>query len=170
MKFEANIPSYLRTGQGVFPVKERSAPKPVDSGNFYEMAKQGFNIPVANETNTPAFAPVGDMKPKEPMDAENFLEKMQDGMNKEVPSLDIKSNKQRNDLNLDATPVMPELPLRKVTPPKELMAGKKPLPGQQTLPGDFPTTGEINDKEAADKYDDDLEEKVIQVDEDVFIG
>ena len=64
MKFEANIPSYLRTGQGVFPVKERSAPKPVDSGNFYEMAKQGFNIPVANETNTPAFAPVGDMKPR----------------------------------------------------------------------------------------------------------
>ena len=50
------------------------------------------------------------------------------------------------------------------------MAGKKPLPGQQTLPGDFPTTGEINDKEAADRYDDDLEEKVIQVDEDVFIG
>ena len=167
MKFEANIPSYLRTGQGVFPVKERSAPKPVDSGNFYEMAKQGFNIPVANETNTPAFAPVGDMKPKEPMDAENFLEKMQDNMKSGVSEADIMPNP---DIKLDSKPVMPELPLRKVTPPKELMAGKKPLPGQQTLPGDFPTTGEINDKEAADKYDDDLEEKVIEVDEDVFIG
>ena len=167
MKFEANIPSYLRTGQGVFPVKERSAPKPVDSGNFYEMAKQGFNIPVANETNTPAFAPVGDMKPKEPMDAENFLEKMQDNMKSGIGEADIMPNP---DIKLDSKPVMPELPLRKVTPPKELMAGKKPLPGQQTLPGDFPTTGEINDKEAADKYDDDLEEKVIEVDEDVFIG
>ena len=167
MKFEANIPSYLRTGQGVFPVKERSAPKPVDSGNFYEMAKQGFNMPVANETNTPAFAPVGDMKPKEPMDAENFLDKMQDNMKSGIGEADIMPNP---DIKLDSKPVMPELPLRKVTPPKELMAGKKPLPGQQTLPGDFPTTGEMNDKEAADKYDDDLEEKVIQVDEDVFIG
>ena len=27
MKFEANIPSYLRTGQGVFPVKGRGATK-----------------------------------------------------------------------------------------------------------------------------------------------
>jgi len=167
MKFEANIPSYLRTGQGIFPVKERSAPKPVDSGNFYEMAKQGFNIPVANETNTPAFAPVGDIKPKEPMDAENFLEKMQDNMKSGIGEADIMPNP---DIKLDSKPVMPELPLRKVTPPKELMAGKKPLPGQQTLPGDFPTTGEMNDKEAADKYDDDLEEKVIEVDEDVFIG
>ena len=170
MKFEANIPSYLKTGQGIFPVKESSMPKRIESTNFYENAKQGFNMPTTNETSMPSFAPVSDITRDEPMDAENFLEKMQDGMNKEVPSLDIKSNKQRNDLNLDAEPVMPMLPLEQVTPPKELMAGKKPLPGQQTLPGDFPTTGEMNDKEAADKYDDDLEEKVIQVDEDVFIG
>ena len=27
MKFEANIPSYLRTGQGVFPVKSIAASK-----------------------------------------------------------------------------------------------------------------------------------------------
>jgi len=119
MKFEANIPSYLRTGQGVFPVKERSAPKPVDSGNFYEMAKQGFNIPVANETNMPAFAPVGDIKPKEPMDAENFLDKMQDSMQSGVGEADIMPNP---DVNLDATPVMPELPLQKVTPPTDMEA------------------------------------------------
>ena len=142
MKFAANIPSYLKTGQGIFPVKESSMPKRIESTNFYENAKQGFNMPTTNETSMPSFAPVSDIKP----------------------------NKQRNDLNLDAEPVMPMLPLEQVTPPKELMAGKKPLPGQQTLPGDFPTTGEINDKEAADRYDDDLEEKVIQVDEDVFIG
>ena len=122
MKFEANIPSYLKTGQGIFPVKESSMPKRIESTNFYENAKQGFNMPTTNETSMPSFAPVSDITRDEPMDAENFLEKMQDGMNKEVPSLDIKSNKQRNDLNLDATPVMPELPLRKVTPPTDMEA------------------------------------------------
>ena len=108
MKFEANIPSYLKTGQGIFPVKESSMPKRIESTNFYENAKQGFNMPTTNETSMPSFAPVGDITRDEPMDAENFLEKMQDGMNKEVPSLDIKSNKQRNDLNLDcfAFPVL----------------------------------------------------------------
>ena len=94
MKFAANIPSYLKTGQGVFPVKESSMPKRIESTNFYENAKQGFNMPTTNETSMPSFAPVGDITRDEPMDAENFLEKMQDGMNKEVPSLDIKSNKQ----------------------------------------------------------------------------
>ena len=54
MKFEANIPSYLRTGAGVFPVKEKSMPKRMESSNFYEMAKQGFDMPIANETNMPA--------------------------------------------------------------------------------------------------------------------
>ncbi len=49
MKFEANIPSYLRTGAGVFPVKDKPMPKRMESSNFYEMAKQGFDMPMANE-------------------------------------------------------------------------------------------------------------------------
>jgi len=167
MKFEANIPSYLRTGAGVFPVKEKSMPKRIESTNFYEMAKQGFNMPIANDTNRPAFAPVGDIKSKEPMDAENFLDKMQDSMQSGTGEADIMPNP---DVNLDAKPVMPELPLRKITPPKELVAGKKPLPGQQTLPGDFPTTGELNDREAADRYnnDNDDDDKVKEI--DIFIS
>ena len=119
MKFEANIPSYLRTGAGVFPVKEKSMPKRIESTNFYEMAKQGFNMPIANDTNRQAFAPVGDIKSKEPMDDEYFLDKMQDSMQSGTGEADIMPNP---DVNLDAKPVMPELPLRKITPPKEMEA------------------------------------------------
>ena len=123
MKFEANIPSYLRTGAGVFPVKDKPMPKRMESSNFYEMAKQGFDMPIANETNMPAFAPVGDFKKEEPMDAENFLDQMQENMENKAPVLDIRPDMSpKSDINLDAIPVMPELPLRKVTPPKEMEA------------------------------------------------
>ena len=123
MKFEANIPSYLRTGAGVFPVKDKPMPKRMESSNFYEMAKQGFNMPVANETKMPAFATVGNFERGEPMDAENFLDKMQENMENKAPVLDIRPDMSpKSDINLDATPVMPELPLRKVTPPKEMEA------------------------------------------------
>ena len=119
MKFEANIPSYLRTGAGVFPVKEKSMPKRMESSNFYEMAKQGFDMPVANETKVPAFAPVETGKVANPRNTTNFLDEMQMNMESGVRESDIMPNP---DVKLDATPVMPELPLRKVTPPKEMEA------------------------------------------------
>ena len=123
MKFEANIPSYLRTGAGVFPVKDKPMPKRMESSNFYEMAKQGFDMPVANETKMPAFAPVGDFERGEPMDNKNFLDKMQENIEKQPPVLNIRPDMiPKSDINLDAEPVMPELPLRKVTPPKEMVA------------------------------------------------
>ena len=123
MKFEANIPSYLRTGAGVFPVKDKPMPKRMESSNFYEMAKQGFDMPMENETKMPAFAPVGDFERGEPMDNENFLDKMQKNMEKQPPVLNIRPNMMpKSDINLDAAPVMPELPLKKVTPPKEMVA------------------------------------------------
>ena len=119
MKFEANIPSYLRTGAGVFPVKEKSMPKRMESSNFYEMAKQGFDMPIANETNMPAFAPVETGKVANLRNTTNFLDEMQMNMESGVRESDIMPNP---DVKLDATPVMPELPLRKVTPPKEMEA------------------------------------------------
>ena len=119
MKFEANIPSYLRTGAGVFPVKKKSMPKRMESSNFYEMAKQGFDMPVANETKVPAFAPVETGKVANPRNTTNFLDEMQMNMQSGVRESDIMPNP---DVKLDATPVMPELPLRKVTPPKEMEA------------------------------------------------
>ena len=140
MKFEANIPSYLRTGAGVFPVKDKPMPKRMESSNFYEMAKRGFDMPIANETKMPAFAPVGNFERGEPMDTENFLDKMQ--------------------MNMENKGMM-------------MAGGRKPLPGQQTLPGDFPTTGELNDREAAESYkdqdlDDELPDNVKEI--DIFIG
>ena len=119
MKFEANIPSYLRTGAGVFPVKDKPMPKRIESSNFYEMAKQGFDMPIANETNMPAFAPVETGKVVNPRNTTNFLDEMQMNMESGVRESDIMPNP---DVKLDATPVMPELPLRKVTPPKEMEA------------------------------------------------
>ena len=119
MKFEANIPSYLRTGAGVFPVKDKPMPKRMESSNFYEMAKQGFDMPVANETNMPAFAPVETGKVANLRNTTNFLDEMQMNMESGVRESDIMPNP---DVKLDATPVMPELPLRKVTPPKEMEA------------------------------------------------
>ena len=119
MKFEANIPSYLRTGAGIFPVKEKPMPKRMESSNFYEMAKQGFDMPIANETNMPAFAPVETGKVANPRNTTNFLDEMQMNMESGVRESDIMPNP---DVKLDATPVMPELPLRKVTPPKEMEA------------------------------------------------
>jgi hypothetical protein len=114
MKFEANIPSYLRTGQGVFPVKERSIPKPQKETNFYELAKKGFNMPVANDTEGTSFAPIADKKTKEPMDVENFLDKMQ---RMEVnPKLDI---------NLDTRPVMPQIKPGIMKEPTERMVEKE---------------------------------------------
>jgi hypothetical protein len=115
-------------------------PKRMESSNFYEMAKQGFNMPIANETKMPAFAPVGDFERGEPMDNENFLDKMQ--------------------MNMENKGMM-------------MAGGRKPLPGQQTLPGDFPTTGELNDREAAESYkdqdlDDELPDNVKEI--DIFIG
>jgi len=119
MKFEANIPSYLRTGAGVFPVKDKPMPKRMESSNFYEMAKQGFNMPVANETKMPAFAPVETGKVANPRNTVNFLDEMQMNMESGVKESDIMPNP---DVKLDATPVMPELPLKKVTPPREMEA------------------------------------------------
>ena len=119
MKFEANIPSYLRTGAGVFPVKKKSMPKRMESSYFYEMAKQGFDMPIANETKVPAFAPVETGKVANPRNTTNFLDEMQMNMESGVRESDIMPNP---DVKLDATPVMPELPLRKVTPPKEMEA------------------------------------------------
>ena len=77
MKFEANIPSYLRTGQGVFPVQKKDTSKFREvSGNFYERAKRGFDLPIANDTADTAFAPNTELVQPQG----NFLDKMQKNM------------------------------------------------------------------------------------------
>jgi len=110
MKFEANIPSYLRTGQGVFPVKGRTATKadtdmPEDA-NFFELMKKGANMPVANEIKDTQSVQLGSAGMNEPLDVEGFLEPMQEKMQKFKPRMEIEP---KSDVNLDARPVMPQI-------------------------------------------------------------
>ena len=82
MKFEANIPSYLRTGQGVFPVRGKSATKVEKETNFFKLMEKGVNMPVSNEIKGSESALLGSPGMNEPMSEGNFLEKMQDRMSK----------------------------------------------------------------------------------------
>ena len=80
MKFEANIPSYLRTGQGVFPVRGKSATKVEKETNFFKLMEKGVNMPVSNEIKGSESALLGSPGMNEPMSEGNFLEKMQNKM------------------------------------------------------------------------------------------
>ena len=77
MKFEANIPSYLKTGQGIFPVKGRVASRVEKETNFFKLMEKGVNMPVSNEVKGSESALLGSPGMNEPQDTENFLEKMQ---------------------------------------------------------------------------------------------
>ena len=121
MKFEANIPSYLRTGQGVFPVKGRTetisdTDVPKDA-NFFELMKKGVNMPVANELKGTESAPLGSPGMNEPLDVEGFLEPMQEKMQKFKPRMEIDP---KIDVNLDARPVMPQIKPQILRKPDEM--------------------------------------------------
>ena len=110
MKFEANIPSYLRTGQGVFPVKGRTATAAdtdvSKDANFFELMKKGVNMPVANEIKDTQSVQLGSAGMNEPLDVEGFLEPMQEKMQKFKPRMEVEP---KIDVNLDARPVMPQI-------------------------------------------------------------
>ena len=121
MKFEANIPSYLRTGQGVFPVKGRTATAvdtdmPKDA-NFFELMKKGVNMPVANELKDTQSVQLGSAGMNEPLDVEGFLEPMQEKMQKFKPRMEIEP---KSDVNLDARPVMPQIKPQILRKPDQL--------------------------------------------------
>ena len=121
MKFEANIPSYLRTGQGVFPVKGRTATA-VDTdvskdANFYELMKKGVNMPVANELKGTESAPLGSPGMNEPLDVEGFLEPMQEKMQKFKPRMEIEP---KIDPKFGTDPVMPQIQPQILKKPDQL--------------------------------------------------
>ena len=105
MKFEANIPSYLRTGQGVFPVKAKGTPKAEKETNFFKLMEKGVNMPVSNEIKGSESALLGSPGMNEPQDTENFLEKMQ----RKAPELKEK-------------PVMPRIAQKNIQEPKQMEA------------------------------------------------
>ena len=126
MKFEANIPSYLRTGQGVFPVKDTAASKTKKETNFFKLMQKGVEMPVSNDKTTLEFAPIGDTTSKEPMDAENFLDKMQRNMEKGVPMgdapVDMELGPKKFPRDPDARPVMPQIKPQVITEPQQMEA------------------------------------------------
>ena len=121
MKFEANIPSYLRTGQGVFPVKGRTATAAdtdvSKDANFFELMKKGVNMPVDNQLKGTESAPLGSPGMNEPLDVEGFLEPMQEKMQKFKPRMEIDP---KIDVNLDARPVMPQIKPQILRKPDEM--------------------------------------------------
>ena len=120
MKFEANIPSYLRTGQGVFPVRGKRATKVEKETNFFKLMEKGVNMPVSNEVKGSESALLGSPGMNEPMSEGNFLEKMQDKMAAVPADEDLGPKRLPKDPNV--RPVMPTLPMRSVTPPETLEA------------------------------------------------
>ena len=123
MKFEANIPSYLRTGQGVFPVKGRTATKadtdtPEDA-NFFELMKKGANMPVANEIKDTQSVQLGSAGMNEPLDVEGFLEPMQEKMQKFKPRMEIEP---KIDPKFGTDPVMPQIKPQIIRKPDQLEA------------------------------------------------
>ena len=119
MKFEANIPSYLKTGQGVFPVKGRVASKVEKETNFFKLMEKGVNMPVSNELKGTESAPLGSPGMNEPLDAENFLEKMQKKAPEFKPRMEVDP---KIDIKPDARPVMPMITPQRMQEPKQLEA------------------------------------------------
>ena len=120
MKFEANIPSYLRTGQGVFPVRGKRATKVEKETNFFKLMEKGVNMPVSNEVKGSESALLGSPGMNEPMSEDNFLEKMQNKMAAVPADEDLGPKRFPRDPNV--RPAMPTLPERRVTPPETLEA------------------------------------------------
>ena len=121
MKFQANIPSYLRTGQGVFPVKGRTetisdTDVPKDA-NFFELMKKGVNMPVDNQLKGTESAPLGSPGMNEPLDVEGFLEPMQKKIQKFKPRMEIEP---KIDPKFDTDPVMPQIKPQILREPDQL--------------------------------------------------
>ena len=113
MKFEANIPSYLKTGQGVFPVQQKTIVAEQQSINLFEKLKQGADMPVANDGNMVALAPIGGERVDSRPQPENLLDKMQKNMGGPVPMgdapVDMELGPKRFPTDPRAVPVMPQI-------------------------------------------------------------
>ena len=123
MKFEANIPSYLKTGQGVFPVQRKSADSYMAefrnlSGNLFEKLNKGADMPVANDGNMVALAPMGVDRVETRPQSENLLDKMQQNMGQGVSEREFMP---KSDVESDFTPVMPQIKPGVMREPTERM-------------------------------------------------
>ena len=123
MKFEANIPSYLKTGQGIFPVQRKSADSSMAefrnlSGNLFEKLNKGADMPVANDGNMVALAPMGQDRVQSRPESENLLDKMQQNINR---GIDEREFMPESDVESDFKRVMPQIKPGVMREPTERM-------------------------------------------------
>ena len=113
MKFEANIPSYLKTGQGIFPVQQKTMAAEQQTTNLFEKIQKGTDMPVANDNNMVALAPIGGDRVESRPQPENLLDKMQKNMGGPVPMGDapvyMELGPKRFPTDPRAVPVMPQI-------------------------------------------------------------
>ena len=118
MKFEANIPSYLKTGQGVFPVQQKTMAAERETTNLFEKLEQGANMPVANDGNMVALAPMGQDRIESRSQPENLLDKMQQNINR---GIDEREFIPKSDVESDFKRVMPQIEPGVMREPTERM-------------------------------------------------
>tara|TARA_R100000329_G_scaffold46581_1_gene43582 strand:- start:481 stop:870 length:390 start_codon:yes stop_codon:yes gene_type:complete len=118
MKFEANIPSYLKTGQGVFPVQQKTMAAERETTNLFEKLEQGADMPVANDGNMVALAPMGQDRIESRSQPENLLDKMQQNINR---GIDEREFIPKSDVESDFKRVMPQIEPGVMREPTERM-------------------------------------------------
>ncbi len=118
MKFEANIPSYLKTGQGVFPVQQKTMAAERQTTNLFEKLEQGADMPVANDSNMVALAPMGQDRIESRSQPENLLDKMQQNINR---GIDEREFIPKSDVESDFKRVMPQIKPGVMREPTERM-------------------------------------------------
>jgi len=118
MKFEANIPSYLKTGQGVFPVQQKTMAAERQTTNLFEKLEQGADMPVANDGNMVALAPMGQDRIESRPQPENLLDKMQQNINR---GIDEREFIPKSDVESDFKRVMPQIKPGVMREPTERM-------------------------------------------------
>jgi hypothetical protein len=118
MKFEANIPSYLKTGQGVFPVQQKTMAAERQTTNLFEKLEQGADMPVANDSNMVALAPMGQDRIESRPQPENLLDKMQQNINR---GIDEREFMPKSDVESDFKRVMPQIKPGVMREPTERM-------------------------------------------------
>ena len=118
MKFEANIPSYLKTGQGVFPVQQKTMVAEQQTTNLFEKLNKGADMPVANDGNMVALAPMGQDRVQSRPESENLLDKMQQNINR---GIDEREFMPKSDVESDFKRVMPQIKPGVMREPTERM-------------------------------------------------
>ena len=118
MKFEANIPSYLKTGQGVFPVQQKTMAAERQTTNLFEKLEKGADMPVANDGNMVALAPMGQDRIESRPKSENLLDKMQQNINR---GIDEREFIPKSDVESDFKRVMPQIKPGVMREPTERM-------------------------------------------------